>query len=202
MGEPCGSPPREKDKGACPDRRGRSKVSSRFAESASAFLSASYFKVERGPVGTAKMCVLWCCRVWLKIVSFQVSILKILAGQPGGRASLAVLKDYLAVFYSSGPDWADRMKRLAARAPDLNIFGQGLVTREPGHWIITEKGLTFLTLLEQTGGPASEVPPPEGGSAEKLLVGKLPVLAPGRQGHGSGRHRRRRRERTRDGRAN
>ncbi|XUJ32575.1 hypothetical protein ACQ5SK_29545 [Bradyrhizobium japonicum] len=77
-------------------------------------------------------------------MSFQVSILRILAGQPEGRASLAVLKDYLAVFYTSGPEWTDRTKRLAAQTPDLNIFGQGLVTREPGQWIITDKGRAFL----------------------------------------------------------
>ncbi|WP_271621472.1 hypothetical protein [Bradyrhizobium sp. CCBAU 51745] len=84
-------------------------------------------------------------------MSFQVSILKILAGQPEGRASLALLKDYLAVFYTSGPEWTARMKQLAERAPDLNIFGQGLVAREPGQWIITEKGQAFLALLEQRG---------------------------------------------------
>lgn len=89
-------------------------------------------------------------------MSFQVSILRILAGQPEGRASLAVLKDYLAVFYTSGPEWTDRTKRLAAQTPDLNIFGQGLVTREPGQWIITDKGRAFLALLEQKSVPDSQ----------------------------------------------
>ncbi|MDA9409754.1 hypothetical protein XH80_24285 [Bradyrhizobium sp. CCBAU 45384] len=134
-------------------------------------------------------------------MSFQVSILKILAGQPEGRASLALLKDYLAVFYTSGPEWTARMKQLAERAPDLNIFGQGLVAREPGQWIITEKGQAFLALLEQTGPPASRERALEG-RAEKPLASELPAHAPGRQDQrASRRHRRRKRLRTRDGRS-
>ncbi|MDA9399943.1 hypothetical protein ACM42_08370 [Bradyrhizobium sp. CCBAU 25338] len=134
-------------------------------------------------------------------MSFQVSILKILAGQPDGRASLPVLKDYLAVFYTSGPEWTDRTKRLAARAPDLNIFGQGLVTREPGQWIITDKGRAFLALLEQKSVPDSQARTLEG-MAEPPLASKLPALAPGRQGHSaSRRHLRRKRLRARDGRS-
>jgi len=82
-------------------------------------------------------------------VSFQLSILKILAGQPDGRASLAVLKNYLTVFYTSGPEWTARMKRLAERAPGLNIFGQKFVERDSGHWIITEGGRAFLASLER-----------------------------------------------------
>ncbi|MCK1743754.1 hypothetical protein IVA80_23645 [Bradyrhizobium sp. 139] len=134
-------------------------------------------------------------------MSFQVSILKILAGQPEGSASLAVLKDYLAVFYTSGAEWTARMKRLAERAPDLNIFGQGLVAREPGQWIITEKGRAFLALLEQTGLPTSLERALEG-TGEKPLASELPALAPDGQGHSARRrHRRRKRLRTRDGRS-
>jgi hypothetical protein len=50
-------------------------------------------------------------------VSFQITILKVLAGHPGGRVSLAELKHAVAILISSGPDWTDRTKRLAARAP-------------------------------------------------------------------------------------
>ncbi|GLR83771.1 hypothetical protein [Bradyrhizobium iriomotense] len=82
-------------------------------------------------------------------MTFQLSILKILAGQPHGRATLAVLKDYLAVLFTSGPEWTARMKRLAKRAPDLDIFGQKLITRESGEWIITEEGRAYLALLEE-----------------------------------------------------
>ncbi|KRP89766.1 hypothetical protein AOQ72_00035 [Bradyrhizobium yuanmingense] len=134
-------------------------------------------------------------------MSFQVSILKILAGQPEGCASLAVLKDYLAVYYKSGPEWTDRMKRLAEWAPDLNIFGQGLVAREPGQWIITDKGRAFLALLEQMGARTAPDRAPEGRS-EQPLTSNLAVLAAGRQGHSANRrHGRRQRLRTRDGRS-
>jgi hypothetical protein len=33
----------------------------------------------------------------------------------------------MAILATSGPDWADRSRRLAARMPDLDIFSQGLV---------------------------------------------------------------------------
>lgn len=82
-------------------------------------------------------------------VSFQLSVLKILASQPKGRAGLAVLKNYLAVFYTSGPEWTTRVKRFAERAPDLGIFRQKLVARESGHWIIMEDGRAFLASVEQ-----------------------------------------------------
>jgi hypothetical protein len=55
-------------------------------------------------------------------VSFQITVLKVLAAHPDGRASLADLKRYMAVLASSGPDWSQRMKRLAARAPGPDIF--------------------------------------------------------------------------------
>jgi hypothetical protein len=73
-------------------------------------------------------------------VCFQLSILKILDGQTDGRASLEVIKQHLAVLYTSGQEWTGRMTRLAERVPDLDIFGQKLVVREPGVWNITEEG--------------------------------------------------------------
>jgi len=107
-------------------------------------------------------------------VSFAVSILKILDGQPDGRATLDAVKQHLAVFYSSGSEWSQRMKRLAERAPStIDIFGQKLITREPGEWRITESGRAFLAALERPAAavleptladlterpPASEPPP-------------------------------------------
>src|SRR4051794_24615765 len=89
-------------------------------------------------------------------VSFQLSILKILAGQPEGRASLAVIKHHLAVFYTSGSEWTCRMKRLAERAPDLDIFGQKLVAREPGEWRITDDGRALLASVERQPATVSE----------------------------------------------
>ncbi|WP_439360635.1 hypothetical protein [Bradyrhizobium sp. DASA03007] len=41
------------------------------------------------------------------------------------------------------------MKRIASRAPQLDIFGQRLIEREAGCWIITEEGRKSLETLEQ-----------------------------------------------------
>ena len=49
---------------------------------------------------------------------------------------------------SSGADWSDRMKRLAARAPDLSIFSSGYVIRDESGWQITDAGRAFLTSIE------------------------------------------------------
>jgi hypothetical protein len=62
-------------------------------------------------------------------MSFQITILKVLAGHPEGRASLPDLKRAISILITSGSEWTDRMKRLAARAPDLDIFSQSLVLR-------------------------------------------------------------------------
>ena len=40
------------------------------------------------------------------------------------------------------------MKRLAARAPELDIFSSGYVLREPSGWQITAKGREFLIAIE------------------------------------------------------
>jgi len=81
-------------------------------------------------------------------VSFQITVLKVLAGHPQGHASLADLKQYVAVLTCSGADWSQRMKRLAARAPDLDIFSSGYVLREPSGWQITAEGREFLISIE------------------------------------------------------
>jgi len=81
-------------------------------------------------------------------VSFQLTILKILAGHPEGHASVADLKRYAVVLTSSGPEWSQRMRRLAARAPDLDIFTSGYVVRHDSGWQLTEAGREFLRVLE------------------------------------------------------
>ena len=91
-------------------------------------------------------------------MSFQITIMKVLAGHPEGRASIADVKQYGAVLVCSGADWSERMKRLAARAPDLNIFSSGYVLREPDGWQITEAGRAFLALIELPA-PAAAVEP-------------------------------------------
>ncbi|MGY4256660.1 hypothetical protein ACVI1L_003728 [Bradyrhizobium sp. USDA 4516] len=63
-------------------------------------------------------------------MNFQVTVLKILVSYPDGLARMADLKRDMAILATSGSDWAERTKRLAARMPDLDIFSQRLVTRE------------------------------------------------------------------------
>jgi hypothetical protein len=94
-------------------------------------------------------------------VSFQVTILKVLAGQPDGRATHAELTRQVAILISSGSDWTDRTKRLAACAPGLNIFGSRLISHDSTGWQITDAGRAFLLSLESPAPWISEdVPMP------------------------------------------
>ena len=90
-----------------------------------------------------------------------MAVLKVLAGHPEGRASLEDLKHYLAVLTSSGADWSERMKRLAARAPGLDIFTNGYVLRHADGWQLTEEGRQFLVMIEAplAASPAVAIPP-------------------------------------------
>lgn len=124
-------------------------------------------------------------------MSFQVSILKILAGQPDGRASMDVVKQYLAVLYTSGPEWVARTKCLAERAPDLDIFSQKLVAREPGEWRITDEGKAFLAALERP--TAGEAEPTLDELIEHPPTSDLPPLPTPQHRRGDDRRRRRKR---------
>lgn len=81
-------------------------------------------------------------------MNFQVTVLKILVSYPDGFAVMADLKHDMAILATSGRDWAQRTKRLAARVADLDIFSQALVERLNGGWRITEKGRAVLELME------------------------------------------------------
>ncbi|WP_439365297.1 hypothetical protein ACNJYD_02910 [Bradyrhizobium sp. DASA03005] len=85
-------------------------------------------------------------------MNFQVTVLKILVSYPDGFALMADLKRDMAILATSGRDWADRTKRLAARVPALDIFSQGLVERLNGGWRITEKGRAVLEFMEAKPG--------------------------------------------------
>ncbi|MDI3566917.1 hypothetical protein [Bradyrhizobium sp. Arg816] len=90
-------------------------------------------------------------------MNFQVTVLKILVSYPDGFAVMADLKRDMAILATSGRDWAERTKRLAARVPDLDIFSQALVERLDGGWRITEKGQTVLAFMEnRSSGPQTE----------------------------------------------
>lgn len=92
-------------------------------------------------------------------MSLQLSILKVLDGCSGGRASLPELKRIIGLLTTSGPEWEARMKRLAARAPQLDIFGQRLVRRDEAAWSITDQGRAFLSELEAKPDP-DDLPEP------------------------------------------
>lgn len=81
-------------------------------------------------------------------MSLQVAILKVLAGRSDGRATLDDMRRDLCILASSGHEWNDRMKRLAARAPGLDIFGQKFVRRDSDGWEITEGGREILEMIE------------------------------------------------------
>lgn len=83
-----------------------------------------------------------------RAVSFQITVLKVLAGHPGGFASIADLTHYVSILMSSGSDWSNRMKRLATSVPQLDIFSSAFVTRQKDGWRITDAGRHFLTTLE------------------------------------------------------
>jgi hypothetical protein len=93
-------------------------------------------------------------RHWGRAVSLQFSVLKVLAGQPDGRATLADLNRTITLL--SGPEWTARMKRLAARAPDLDIFSSQYVLRDDIGWQLTNAGFAFLAALEMPAPAASD----------------------------------------------
>jgi hypothetical protein len=81
-------------------------------------------------------------------VNFHVTVLKVLVSYPDGFAALEDLKRDMAILATSGRDWTERTRRLAARVPGLDIFSQGLIDRTNGGWRITAKGRAVLDLME------------------------------------------------------
>jgi len=115
-----------------------------------------------------------------RVVSFQISVLKVLAGYPEGRASLEELRRAVAILISSGPDWTDRTKRLAARAPGLDIFTQALVLCDKSGWQITEAGRALLASIEAS---VQKIIPEEPSGAVVLLVRPPAAPPPLQRGH-------------------
>jgi hypothetical protein len=112
-------------------------------------------------------------------VSFQVTILKVLAGQPEGCLSLVDLRNNVAILISSGPDWTDRTKRIAARTPGLDIFGQGMVLRSPAGWRITDAGRAFLAECEVPFASNSQEPTREATESDSPAATLPPAPAIG-----------------------
>jgi hypothetical protein len=77
-----------------------------------------------------------------------MSILKLLSRHVDGQATVAELNSDLAFFNSVGADWSGRMKRLAARAPSLDIFRERFVVRDQAGWQLTSAGRAFLASIE------------------------------------------------------
>jgi len=82
-------------------------------------------------------------------VSFQFTVLKVLAGHPTGRASLDELRRAVVILMSSGTDWTARTRRMVARVPDLSIFGRSLFLRDSEGWQITRPRARCLACLER-----------------------------------------------------
>ncbi|MEZ2144815.1 hypothetical protein AAE026_21355 [Bradyrhizobium sp. DN5] len=130
-------------------------------------------------------------------MNFQVTVLKILAAYPDGFAVMDDLKRDMAILATSGRDWADRTRRLAARVPDLDIWSQGLVERISGGWKITAKGRAALEIMEAR--PAA----PETTQAHSVQDSIATFLSPVpalRQPADRAKRRRERRERRREAR--
>ena len=135
-------------------------------------------------------------------MNFQVTILKVLVSYPDGFAPMAELKRDVAVLATSGLDWAERTKRLAARLPDLDIFSQKLIERMNGGWRITDKGRAALEFMEARP-TAPQVPTSTDMAAPaqpKAITARPPAVEAGRRQHE--RRQRRRWARKRRGAAN
>ena len=112
-------------------------------------------------------------------MSFQVTVLKVLAGHPAGRLSVDDLKRAVALLMCDGPDWTDRTKRLLTRAPGLDIFSQLLVIRDAQGWQITEAGRALLAEIEK---PAAAPSAEEAPAADLYSTSApLPALVVGRR---------------------
>lgn len=130
-------------------------------------------------------------------MNFQVTVLKILAAYPDGFAVMDDLKRDMAILATSGRDWADRTRRLAARVPDLDIWSQGLVERISGGWKITGKGREALEIMEAR--PAAPETTQEHSVQDSIATSLSPV-PPLRQPADRAKRRRERRERRREAR--
>ena len=95
------------------------------------------------------------------MLSIQVVILKILASHHSGCATLSSLNRDIAILTASGNEWKARIRRLAARVPAIDIFGNEYVIRSDDGWQITAAGREFLAMLEgvtQDNLPQEEKP--------------------------------------------
>jgi hypothetical protein len=113
-------------------------------------------------------------------VSLQVQIMLVLSGHPNGRATLAAMNADLKVLAGAGEEWSQRVKRLAANAPGLDIFTEGYVVRDGAGWQITAVGRTALQGMDSTPSvPIADklVSPPIAKPAIVLVASGMPSAA-------------------------
>ena len=85
----------------------------------------------------------------------QVAIMKVLASYPDGRASVAAMNGDLSILAGAGVEWSRRLRRIADRAPSLDIFSEGYVVRDDLGWQLTEAGRKMLGTLEASARACS-----------------------------------------------
>ncbi|MDB5617331.1 MAG: hypothetical protein JWQ24_1569 [Tardiphaga sp.] len=68
----------------------------------------------------------------------------------------------LAILSGAGVAWSQRLKKLAARAPSLDIFTEGFVLRDDAGWQLTTLGRAALRRIE--------LPAPQKPTAPKLAL--------------------------------
>jgi hypothetical protein len=78
------------------------------------------------------------------------------------------MKANLAFLAGAGPEWSERLRWLANRAPSLDIFTVGFVVRDTAGWQLTIAGRKMLRQLE---APVQEIAPPI------LMIAKAPAEA-------------------------
>lgn len=124
-------------------------------------------------------------------MSLQIAILKVLASYPDGRATVAEMKADLAILAGAGPEWSDRLRRLAVRAPNLDVFGQGFIVRNSAEWRLTDAGRTMLRQLEAPDQAIAPAEPEIAAVTAKAVKAPPPIVVKMVGLHDRSRRRRR-----------
>src|SRR4051812_22865863 len=112
--------------------------------------------------------------------------MKVLAGHPHGVCRHEELKRCLAILATSGSDWSNHSRELAAAFPKLEIFGAEFVRRYSFGWRLTPRGAIALEMMEElararraertTIGTAARASPPPSPPEASLPVRQI-ILA-------------------------
>jgi hypothetical protein len=74
--------------------------------------------------------------------------MKVLASYPLRLATLTQIKRDLEILVTTGAEWSQLTKKMAAGCPVLDVFGLGFVERYSFGWRLTEHGLAALEMME------------------------------------------------------